>query len=194
MQLHSMVVDNFLGDFESVRNWADGAQYKDVANPIDGVVYPGICTDIPEALRNEIHYRLQAVLSGRVDIKTIFARLSLAGVDVPHQAHNDAVMGQFSFMLYLNRPEHCQGGTELVVCAGGDSGMEYGPANETEREEWERWTNWPEMWNQVSMCPMKSNRAFIFDARLMHRALPIGGFGKDAKDGRLVITAFFDLP
>lgn len=192
MQLHSMVIDDFLSDFGAARTWADGAQYGPVTNPVDGVEYPGICADIPEAIRSEVHLKLQVILGGRVDIKTMFTRLSTAGVHVPHQAHNDASMGMMSLMLYLNRPEHCCGGTEVV--RHFRLGMDYGPADDSELSEWRQSTNCQSCWEVASECEMKANRAFIFDARLMHRAAPIGGFGSDEKDGRLVLTAFFDLP
>lgn len=194
MQLHSMVVDDFLGDFDGVRGWVDNyAQFPNVVNPVDGVTYPGICSEIPDALRDEVHKNLCLILAtNQVTIRSIFARLSVAGVNVPHQAHNDASMGMFSLMLYLNRPEHCDGGTELVRYYE-DGIMEYGPQDEGELYVWGYSANWASDWERLSMCPMRSNRAFIFDARLMHRAQPIGGFGKDATDGRLVLTAFFDL-
>lgn len=192
MQLHSMVIDDFLSYFDKVREWADGATYAPVTNPVDGVVYPGICADIPENVRAEILFKLQTVLNGAVKLNHLFARLSTKGAHAPHQAHNDATMGMFSMMLYLNRQVDCYGGTELVehVCHG----LMYGPETEVEVDVWRNETNIEEMWTPYGGAQMKPNRAFIFDARLMHRAAPVGGFGKDAKDGRLVLTAFFDLP
>ena len=192
MQLHSMVVDDFLSYFDKVREWADGATFAPVTSPVDGVEYPGICADIPDNLKAEVHFKLQLVLGGAVKINHIFARLTTEGTPVPHQAHNDATMGMCSLMLYLNRIEDCEGGTELL--AHTSAGMEYGPQCETSQLIWQQDTNRPQQWLTLGVCPMKPNRAFIFDARLMHRAAPVGGFGKDAKDGRLVLTAFFDMP
>ena len=192
MQLHSMVVDDFLSYFDKVREWADGATFAPVTSPVDGVEYPGICADIPDNLKAEVHFKLQLVLGGAVKINHIFARLTTEGTPVPHQAHNDATMGQCSFMLYLNRPEHCRGGTELVEHIARD--MRYGPETPDDVEVWKAETNIRSVWEEYGGAQMKPNRAFIFDARLMHRAAPVGGFGKDAKDGRLVLTAFFDMP
>lgn len=191
MQLHSMTIDNFLADFDGARTWADEAHYGLIVNPIDGVVYPGINTDIPQNLRDEVQFKLQLALGGSAKINMIFTRLSLQGVEVPHQAHNDATHGMMSLMVYLNRPEHCKGGTEFVTMSGD---MEYGPADDYELEKWRMWTNEPPLWDRSGICNMKPNRAFIFDSRLMHRALPIGGFGDSPANGRLVLTAFFDLP
>jgi hypothetical protein len=117
-------------------------------------------------------------------------RLSLADVPVPHQAHTDTVMGDFSMMLYMNRAEHCQGGTSLVRHV---TGMDTDPIDEESQKVWLRDTNIPEMWTPYTRCEMRTNRAFIFRANLMHRAEPLGGFGTDATNGRLVMTAFFNL-
>jgi hypothetical protein len=192
MRLHSMVIDHFLDDFPKWREWADKAEYKDVVNPADGVVYPGINGEIPDELRDEVHKKLcLALATNHVDMKAIFTRLSPQGVHVPHQAHTDAVMGMFSFMLYLNRPEHTRGGTDLIFHRQFD--MEYGPKDKVELAAWERDMNLPDAWVTLTRCPMRPNRGFIFDARLMHRAAPIGGYGEDATNGRLVLTAFFDV-
>lgn len=184
---HSLVIDHFLPDLQGWREWADTATYEDVVNPLDGVSYPGICKDVPAYGTRK---RLESVMGSAVRINTIFTRLSLAGVPVPHQAHTDAVMGQFSLMVYLNRAEHCRGGTSLVRHVNG---MDRNPLDEEQRMTWERDTNIPEMWKPYSMCNMQPNRAFIFQADLMHRAEPIGGFGDSPENGRLVLTAFFDL-
>jgi hypothetical protein len=171
---HSLVVDDWLHDFNGWRAWADGLKYEDAINPSDGVRYPGIYRNVPTW---GVRQRLSAFF-GEVRINAIFLRLSPEGVPVPHQAHHDALVGRYSMMVYLNRPEHCRGGTSLLKPKEG--------------MQWERDTNRPEMWDVVSLCEMQPNRAFIFRADLWHRAEPIGGFGKDARDGRLVMTAFFD--
>jgi len=174
-----MIIDSFLPDFDDFRAWADTQVYAPVVNPADGVEYPGICKDVPVY---GTRMRLQAIMQHPVKINAAFMRLSLAGVHVPHQSHHDGLMGQFSLMLYLNRPEHCRGGTSLVRHVSGD-----------DMAHWEADHSRPEMWQVYSMCEMAPNRAFIFRADLMHRAEPIGGFGDNPTNGRLVYTAFFDL-
>lgn len=176
---HSIVIDGFLPDFDDWRAWADSQRYESVVNPADGVEYPGICKDVPTWGASQ---RLAAIFGQPVNIKTAFMRLSTMGVQAPHQAHHDALMGQYSLMLYLNRAEHCRGGTSLVRHVSGD-----------DVTHWESDHNKPDMWRVYSLCEMRPNRAFIFRADLMHRAEPIGGFGSDASDGRLVYTAFFDV-
>lgn len=179
MNLHSLIIDDFYPDFESLRQMADCSDFKDVLNPEDGVVYPGICQ--VEGLGLE---RLLSETIGRpVSVSYQFMRLSLEGTKPPHWAHHDASMGEYSLMLYLNRAEHCRGGTALVEHA--ELGMD------VPEHIWRRDTNRRHMWREISICPMAPNRAFIFRASMWHAALPIGGFGKDATDGRLVYTVFF---
>jgi hypothetical protein len=117
-------------------------------------------------------------------------RLSPDGVHVPHPVHTDISMGKYSLMLYLNRAEHCRGGTSILKHI--ESGMVRTPRTEEEFALWQRDMRNPEAWSYVDAAEMAPNRAFIFDADMYHRAEPEGGFGKDATDGRLVLTMFFD--
>lgn len=174
------LIDDFLpaGVFNLLREHCDGLDYSGVKNPVDGVVYPGISIDIP-----------QVVLQWLGRPKTVFMRLSLPGMQAPHQAHTDTLMGSESLMLYLCRQEHCRGGTSLVRHV--KTGMRSDPRSKIEEEVWKRDTNNPNAWEIYEIAQMQPNRAAIFDASLMHRAEPVGGFGTDAKNGRLVLTAFY---
>jgi hypothetical protein len=172
-----MIIDDFHPEFDALRKLADGSEFKDFQSPVDGVFYPGICPIDSLGLGG-----LLAQAMGRsVSLNHQFMRLSLAGACPPHWAHHDGAMGDYSLMLYLNRPEHCQGGTALLRHLDGE------PSPET----WAADTNEPSRWKFLSMCDMQPNRAFIFRANLWHAALPMAGFGKDASDGRLVLTVFF---
>lgn len=181
------IADDFLDDFDAWRQWLDVAPYETVTNPADGVDYPGICRAVP--MRGEVEAKLEKLMGRPVSVRYMFMRLSLEGVPVPHQAHTDDTMGQYSLMVYLNRPEHCRGGTSILRHV---SGMETTPETPAELAAWQRDTNNPRQWEYVTLCPMRSNRACVFQAKLFHRAEPLGGFGRDATDGRLVLTAFFD--
>jgi hypothetical protein len=181
MKLQSLIVDGFLEDFARWRAWCDTATYGDVVSDVDRVTYPGICADLPPELREEIRFKLQALASmQRMD--WLFARLSPRGSHPPHFAHHDGSMGQWSMMLYMNRAEHCDGGTAMLAYSAG---------REPSEEEWRRDTNKPSQWNLRSVCDMQPNRAFIFRAEQWHAALPTGGFGTTPADARLVITSFF---
>lgn len=181
MILTAMTADDFLDDFARWRSWLDDAAYADITNDADGVVYPGICAELPAELQSEISYKL-GLICEVTKINYLFARLSVSGMNPPHWAHHDGAMGKRSLMLYMNRPEHCEGGTAMLRHRDG----------EPSPEVWARDTNKPQQWRLESVCEMKPNRAFMFRADQWHAAMPRGGFGTDARNGRLVITAFFE--
>lgn len=185
-------IDNFIDHWKELRDYADGAQYTDVVNPVDGVVYPGICSDIPDYAEKQVRNKLADIFDGPVTIKTMFMRLSLKGTKAPHQAHTDSTMGSQSLMLYMNRQEHSQGGTSLVSHKA--TGL-YTDQALTDHGQyiWDRDTNKYDAWSIYKMAWMQPNRGFIFPAHLMHRAEPAEGFGTNKKNGRLVLTAFFDI-
>ena len=186
-----IIIDGFLDDFDSVRDYVEKLDYTGAVNPDDGVTYPDISLDIPPRLMGEVIHGIREATGKRTSNVKIFLRLSTFGVDAPHQAHTDTIMGSSALMLYLNKADDCQGGTAFVKHKA--TGLDSNPVNETEEIVWRTDVNNYDAWEQTSICEMKENRALIFDANTMHRAEPVGGFGSDANDGRLVLTAFFDL-
>lgn len=184
----AVLADDFFIDFDVVRKHFDDAVYQDVVNPVDGVTYPGI-TMLPAWMIVEVLQGVRKMMGWSPICRTIFARLSLAGTKAPHQAHTDNSMGQYSLMLYLNRPEDCCGGTALLQHWNG---MERAPTEQADVDLAMRDTNIHSAWSPMLDVAMKTNRAFIFAADLFHRAEPVGGFGSTPQDGRLVLTMFFD--
>lgn len=183
------VVDDFLSDFDSFRLYADAATFQDETNPADGVVYPHICKEIPEAIASEISQKLSELKGGEVAISALFMRMSPDGVAVPHQCHTDNSMGQWSFMLYMNRPEDCQGGTGLVYHR--QTGIAFAPQDEECLDLLIDEQNDGDKWETHRLIEMQPNRAAIFRADAFHRAEPVGGFGSTSKNARLVLTGFF---
>jgi hypothetical protein len=96
-------------------------------------------------------------------------------------------MGKYSLMLYLN--SNPEGGTALVRHA--EMGITYAPQNNLLVNAITHDQNNIHAWIESNRVEMKENRAFIFDARNLHCALPIGGFGKNQDDSRVVLTCFF---
>ena len=188
--MSAIIIDDFFTDFDAVRRWADEARFIDVTNDVDGVVYPDVCIEIPSWLLMETHTGAARALGWTPLLRVLFARLSVAGKVAPHQAHTDVTMGQYSMMVYLNRPEHCRGGTSILRHI--ETGAERNPTDAEGEAIWRRDTNVATAWEHTAMCGMKPNRALIFPADLYHRAEPVGGFGSDSKDGRIVMTMFFD--
>ena len=185
-----IIIDDFLNDFDSIRKHCDSVNYEGELNPVNGVFYPGVSLDIPQDVEDEIIAKIQEAVGGEIKVNAMFLRLSTSDMDAPHQAHTDASMGDFSLMLYLNRIEDCEGGTSYVMHKR--TGMASHPINEKQVKTWEKDCNNHEAWQITSICPMLPNRAFVFNAASMHRAEPVGGFGDNAKNGRLVLTVFFN--
>lgn len=184
----NLIRDSFLDNYDWFRTYCDGLDYDVVTNPTDGVDYHGISLEIPEFMKIDVLYKLQQLV-GPITRYNMFLRQSVDGSKAPHGAHNDLSMGQHTMILYLNRPEHCKGGTSLV------SHKEHGMSESVTEEQieiWERDTNNYDAWEIDEMCDMKSNRAFICPAGRMHRAED-GHFGDNNEDGRLVMVCFFDV-
>jgi hypothetical protein len=184
-----IIIDDFLDDFNSFRAHCDGASYHGEKTPKDGVFYPGVSLDIPESVEKEIVSKVGRSLGKNIKLNVMFLRLTPFGMDAPHGAHTDSVMGDISLMVYMNRVEDCEGGTSLLLHK--ETGLSADPINEKQENTWKADTNSSKAWQITGICPMVPNRAFIFNASIMHRAEPVGGFGVDAKDARLVLTAFF---
>lgn len=181
MKLHSQIYDNFIESYDYFRTFCDTAKYEDTVNRFDGFTYPGVCMQAPFEI---IQYALVKAI-GHANLIHGALRLSTQGVKAPYHVHADDFMGgQYTVILYLSRPEHCQGGTSFMRHKA--TGHLYGKQGGWEQDE----AN-PEAWEVDSYCPMRSNRAVIFDSRLLHRADPMDGFGHDATNGRLVFVGVF---
>ena len=186
-----MIVDSFLDDYEWFRLWCDRLEYETQTNPVDGVDYPGINTQIPVGIAAEMITKLQKAVRKRIYSYTAFLRLSTEGEAIPHQAHTDSSMGDYVMLLYMNREEDCQGGTAFI--RHKETGLDTTPVNDQETAIWRDDTNNYDAWNVLETVEMKPNRAFIFEADKMHRAQMPNAFGSNATDGRLVMTCFFKV-
>lgn len=186
-----IVIDGFIDDFEALREHCDSISYDGGVNETDGVFYPGTTLEIPESVKQEIISKLENGIGKKISCSTMFLRLSVEGVKAPHQAHTDTSMGQYGFMLYLNRLEDCLGGTSFV--RHKESGLSHHPINQKQADIWKRDHSITDAWSVTDMFEMLPNRACVFNTDIMHRSEPVGGFGKDAKDGRLVLICFFDV-
>lgn len=182
-----LVVDDFLQTYPALRAHADTADFADYRNPTDGVVYPYICTDIPAEVRAEVQARLDAELKRPVAIRTLFMRLSPAGVRAPHAVHTDNSMGRGSLMLYLTDKEGGTGFAEHRALR-----IRSAPTNDSDLIRTIKDAHDMGNWKLWARCSARENRACIFPAELFHVALPVGGYGWGKQDARLVLTAFFD--
>ena len=189
MDTNLVHIDNFISDYASFRNYCDGLDYEGIENPIDGIFYPGVTLNIPAPIKEEVKHKIEETVGRAITVNFMFMRLSTKGTKAPHQAHTDSTMGEKSLMLYLNREKDCAGGTSFVEHW---TGMDTDPATEKELNIWLSDHSKPDKWAIRKMFKMKENAGCIFNAPMMHRAEPIGGFGDSPEDGRLVLTAFFN--
>lgn len=183
-----ITINDALSDYENFRNRCDNFQYNGIKSPFDGVFYPDIA-EIPDDIEQEVKNIIKTTMGFEPNIKTMFLRLSKKGVNAPHQAHTDLSLGEYSLMLYMNRKQDCQGGTSLLQHK--ETGMIWNPTTSEQEAIWREDTNKPDAWRITDSISMAENKACIFHSGFYHRAEPIGGFGDDNKNGRLVLTAFF---
>lgn len=181
-----MIIDNFLDCYDHLKVYSMAADFKDVVNPVDEVVYPMICADIPDVVREELQERIEWLMMRTITINTVFMRRSPEGVHVPHMAHTDNSMGDYSLMLYMNNRD--DGGTALLTHL--KTGMTIAPDTDELLDIAKADQNNPSAWGIRDIAKMRENRAFIFNAEEFHCALPIGGFGRGI-DSRTVLTVFF---
>lgn len=162
-------------------------EYAGEVNPVDGVEYPDVSTKVNPTLLRYCMARCSRILGKRVVPNTAFLRLTCESTGTaPHQAHNDADMGDYTFCLYW---QDGPGGTAFLYHKDGWAA----PETEAEVVQWKTDTNNYLAWDEFERVEMARNRATLFDSRIMHRAEPVHGFGKDASDGRIVLTVFLDI-
>lgn len=191
MSNFKVIFHDFLDDYEGFIAQSDTFEFKDKYSPNDGVTYPNICENFPDEVRQEVLAKLTGFFGMEPKDPKMVVRLSLAGSNPPHLAHNDSVMGQYTFMLYLNKPEHCQGGTWFVDHK--DCPMSELVHTEEQHKIWQRDTNDPSKWVVIDSVGMQTNKAVLFKSNLMHQTADPCGFGSSIEDGRLVLICFFDL-
>jgi hypothetical protein len=181
-----MIHDNFIASYPELKELANSAEFSDVKNPVDAVIYPEIYWDIPVSIKAEIIQKLSDIVGRDPENITMFMRRSPLGVPVPHIAHTDNSMGKYSLMLYLF--ERQDSGTAFI--RHRSTGIMYAPESEEFLSIVRADQNNTSKWEVVDMADAKENRAVIFDAGKFHCAMPIGGFGEGA-EARTVLTVFF---
>lgn len=175
--------DNLLSPkaFEQLMQAAHERAFEDIRSDIDGVVYPQICREVPELVRQEVEF-----LASK-PVKSIFMRRSPEGVHCPQIHHTDNSMGKTSMMLYLEERD----GSGTAFVRHHSLGIAYAPKIDALLPMLHEDQNNPEAWVVHSFCEARANRACIFDAGWFHRAEPMGGYG-EGPSSRCVLTAFCD--
>lgn len=183
-----MIVDDFLASYPELKAYSKACEFGDIENPVDGVVYPSICAEIPDAVKQEVTDRLSQAKGSPIENVTLFMRMTKHGTPVPHIAHTDAVMGRYAFMLYLNT--HPLAGTSFLRHKA--SGITYQPETQEYCDVVVKDQNDIDKWVRTFTAQAQENRALFYDSGLFHCADPVGGFGLTQETARIVLTCFYD--
>lgn len=178
--------------FFELQEHAHNTDYVEYVNPIDDVIYPNIGPIVPYWW--ETLFRVTAERMG-FPVQTFhqtFFRLTTEDTrTAPHQAHNDISHGAYSSFLYLNDvPPELSLGAGTSILRHKALGFR-SPTTAEEVEAAQRDSNDYDAWDVDTMFDWKQNRLVIYPSHYMHRAEPVGGWGKDVIDGRLVLITFF---
>ena len=186
----ALEIDNFLDDFSLFRKQCDELNYEPVVNPHDGVVYPGICSEVPKNIVMDVLDKLANVAQTTLYNPVVFLRLSLEGAQAPHEAHTDATMGDIGVIVYLTRKRYCRGGTAFIQ---HKSGMRVNPETQEELDIWESDHDKYDEWDILQNVEMEPNRGFVFNTHCFHRAEKPQSFGDTAENGRLALICFASI-
>lgn len=150
--------------------------FIDERNPVDDVVYPLICRSIPKSVTNSV----SEIVGGEF---IEFMRASPEGIHCPNPVHHDGSMGRISIMLYTSYI----GGTAIMRHI--ETGIMSAPSRLDLVDAIASDSSNIDAWEVMEIAEAKPNRMAIFDARLMHSAMPFGGFGVGV-NARTVYTRF----
>lgn len=194
------VVDNFLPDFWSARNFALGQKFGEES--YRGASYDGIAPDwgrFPtEHLENVVGFPIQPTMS--------YFRLNLLSekestgpfIHVDHEVEGS----KWAALIYLTSPEldiknyggtafwrHKEFGisglpTSLEVVKSYTDPIDF--IEDINKDGFDE-----SKWELEGLIRMKSNRLLVYPGDIFHSRWPKQGFGTEAKDGRLVWVCFF---
>lgn len=178
-----IIKDDFISSFNSLKKHVSTLDFNKEVNGVDGAVYPAISFEIPNVVKAEFIKNIETEVGFKINPLLVFLRANPLGEKEPYQAHNDLNMGKYTCILYLTD----KGGTSFLEHI--QTGMSKNDPDFI--DEWFSDCNDYDKWNITDYCPMKPNRALLFDAELMHRGEPCEGYGKGNKS-RMIMVCFYD--
>ena len=197
---HVIVIDDFLRDPWGLREKAFGLQYV-----VEGR-YPGLNSyekvnieGINEIVSRLVYEPVRTPWTQEYSHGSF--RISLAKdnkEDEPPLIHID--QSHWSGILYLSRPEDCQGGTEFFrhIPTGTDhlpltpealKETGYSSYQEFKAQVLDKDARDRSKWEHTMTVPMRFNRLVLLQPQYWHTAGP--GFGDTPENGRLVYLLFF---
>lgn len=197
MRTSLIVVDDFLDNAEAMRAAALQLTYPDQQgafpgrNSLERINLQGLEQQVSQIVGE----RLTPLPPPQSHAK---CRITLAQDEGRARVHID--QGYWSGILYLSRPEDCQGGTNFFrhIPTNSDRAPEDGSAlarmgfssyEDMHREIIEKDSLDQTKWERTMEVPMRFNRLVLLRPWLWHTAGP--GFGETIEDGRLVYLMFF---
>ena len=179
------VVDGFFDDPHSVRALALQQSYRgppplDPNNPqLGGAAWRTVCPDPAARIAQE---KIERILGKKFADSAIEFRYTLQASHKRAVCHLDGF--DYTAIIYLTVPEHCQGGTAFFRHRAtgrirGEPQERYPYADAAE-------------WEEVYRVPMQFNRLILYPGRLFHSpCAPF--FGEDIANGRLTQNLFINL-
>jgi len=197
MQTSIMIVDDFIGNAQGLRQRALELDYP----PQQGQ-FPGRNSqqklEIPRLSDAVSHLVGERVVPAPPPQSHAKCRLTLGADEGLGRVHID--VSYWSGILYLSRPEDCQGGTEFFrhrrtgsdrfpltseqLAEAGFSSFEEAHEVMIDQEGTQA-----DAWEHIMTVPMRFNRLVLLRPWLWHTAGP--GFGDRPENGRLVYLMFF---
>lgn len=194
---HVIVMDDFLPNPHEMReralslNYAVEGRYPGL-NSVEKTVIPGLDAIISRLVYEPVR------APWTEDFSHGSCRLALAKDDRPGRIHID--QSHWSGILYLNRPEDCQGGTEffrhlptmtdhlpLTPQALQEAG--FSSYDELKTEILEKDALDRSKWELTMTVPMRFNRLVLLQPQYWHTSGH--SFGDSIENGRLVYLMFF---
>ena len=194
---HVFVIDDFLRNADAVRAEALALRYGGQGrypglNSIETIKIEGLDQVISSIVREPVH------APWTKDFSHGHTRIALASDNKPGRIHID--QSHWSGILYLSRPEDCQGGTEFYRHIRTDTdrvpmdpvGLKkigYSSYKELQHDILDKDALDRSKWELTMTVPMRFNRLVLLQPNYWHTSGP--GFGDSLENGRLIYLMFF---
>lgn len=194
------IIDDFLNDPNELRSIALKQNYPRHEKPLG---YPGRNSKHRQLI-NGFDQKVSEIVGKRLQPATdLYSharfRLALDGEKGTESVHIDP--SNWTVLLYLTLPEHCQDGTHLFRHKATNS--DHAPFNEQQLKDMgfrdqndfmsnllAKDTNNPDAWEHLMTVPMRFNRLLIMQPQQYHDAGL--SFGTGPENGRLIyVTTYY---
>lgn len=196
MKIRVQSIEDFLPDAEAYREFLLSQPFYDIRHS-DGETYKHVNVRPPE----EIAPHLGQKLKKKITLDLALARINFSG-ELPNNAvHSDNAYAEFAYILYLTRPEDCQGGTAFwrhrkygwTQFPDSNEILRTGRSVKRICEMLQRDANRFEAWEQIHLEEMKFNKLICYPTVQFHSRWPWTAFGADKTSARLINVGFFNV-